>query len=109
MDMTNYMVYNLSMTKANIHAIKAQLSKYIGMVEGGETVVVCKRNIPVAEIRPIARKKKRIPKLGWAEGRGKILPSFDDPMSAKEIRLWEEGHEHDPLRDYAPRRKARRR
>src|SRR6266699_3220106 len=42
--------------KLNIHEIKDQFSKYIDMVESGQTIVVCKRNIPVAEIRPIEKK-----------------------------------------------------
>ena len=33
------------MVKLNLHQVKAQLSKYIGMVEAGEVVIVCKRNV----------------------------------------------------------------
>ena len=95
------MIYYLVMIKLNIHEIKTQFSKYIEMVEAGETVVVCKRNVPVAEIRPIEKKKeKRIPILGSAEGMGEIPPSFYEPMSEEELRLWEEGHEDDPLREF---------
>lgn len=91
------------MIKINIHEAKSQLSKYIEMVEAGETVVVCKRNIPVAEIRPIEKKEKRIPVLGSAEAAGKILPSFEGPVPDEELRLWEQGDEEDPLRKYAPK------
>lgn len=97
------------MIKLNIHEIKTQFSKYIERVEAGETVVVCKRNIPVAEIRRIESKNERLPVLGSAAGQGKILPSFYDPMPEKELRLWEDGHENDPLRAYAPKRKKIRR
>jgi prevent-host-death family protein len=94
----------MSMIKLNIHEIKTQLSKYIDLVEGGETVLVCKRNIPVAEIRSIEKtKQKRKPVLGWAEGQGKISLSFDEPMSKVELRLWEAGDENDPLKKYAPK------
>jgi antitoxin (DNA-binding transcriptional repressor) of toxin-antitoxin stability system len=96
------------MIKLNIHEVKTHLSKYLELVEGGETVVVCKRNIPIAEIRPLEKKKRRTPKLGWAEGQGKILPSFDDPLSESELSLWHEGHAADPLRDYAPKPKRSR-
>jgi prevent-host-death family protein len=91
------------MIKLNIHEIKNQLSKYIELVEAGATVVVCKRNVPVAEIRPIEHKKKRMPKLGWAEGRSVPPKSFHESMSKEDLRLWE-GDEDDPLRKYAPKR-----
>ena len=68
------------MIKLNIHEIKTQLSKYIELVEAGETVLVCKRNIPVAEIRSIGKtKQKRKPVLGWAEGQGMPI----EPMIAE--------------------------
>jgi len=93
------------MIKLNLHEAKTQFSKYIEMVEAGETVVVCKRNIPVAEIRPIETRKKKIPELGWAEGRGAVPADFRE-MSDEALRQWE-GDEHDPLRKYAPKSKTR--
>jgi len=88
--------------KLNLHQVKAQFSKYIDLVESGETVIVCKRNVPVAEIRPIARKEKKPPKLGWAEGAAKLPADFSQ-MSEQELAQWE-GDEHDPLLKYAPRK-----
>jgi prevent-host-death family protein len=85
------------MIKLNLNEVKAQLSKYIELVEAGETVVVCKRNVPVAEIRPIVHKKKKMPELGWAKtafGR----PDLKD-LSEEELLEWQ-GDEHDPLRKY---------
>ena len=96
------------MIKLNIYEIKTNLSKYIEMVERGETVVVCKRNVPIAEIRPIEKKKSRKPILGSAVGMGEIRPSFYEPMSEDELRLWEEGHAVDPLRTFSPKAKGRR-
>jgi prevent-host-death family protein len=89
--------------KLNLHEVKDQFSKYIEMVESGETIVVCKRNIPVAEIRPIEKKEKRIPILGSGASRGKTLKAFQEAMTEAELRLWENGDERDPLRKYAPR------
>jgi antitoxin (DNA-binding transcriptional repressor) of toxin-antitoxin stability system len=82
----------------NLHEVKDQLSKYIEMVEGGATIIVCKRNVPVAEIRPIEQVKKRTPKLGWAEGQVKIRASFIEPISEDDLKLWEGGDPGDPLR-----------
>ena len=44
------------MAKVNIRELKAHLSAFIERVEGGETIIVAKRNEPVAELRPIARR-----------------------------------------------------
>ena len=49
--------------KLNIHEVNTQFSKCIEMVEAGETIVVCKRNIPVAEIRAVEQKKERAPEI----------------------------------------------
>jgi prevent-host-death family protein len=43
------------MIQSNINEIKTHLSSYLEKVVRGETVIVCKRNIPIAEIRPIRR------------------------------------------------------
>jgi prevent-host-death family protein len=44
------------MAKVNIRELKAHLSAFIERVEAGETIVVAKRNEPVAELRPITRR-----------------------------------------------------
>jgi antitoxin (DNA-binding transcriptional repressor) of toxin-antitoxin stability system len=72
------------------------------MVEAGATVIICKRNVPVAEIRPIVQKKKKKPQLGWADGEF-IVPEDFNHMSGEEAAEWE-GDKDDPLRKYAPRR-----
>lgn len=84
-----------------LHEVKDQFSKYIEMVESGETIVVCKRNVPVAEIRPIEKKEKRTPVLGSAAGKHISLKSATQPMSEADLRSWE-GDEDDPLQKYLP-------
>ncbi len=108
LDLVHFIGHSMGMIKLNIHEIKTQFSKYIDRVEAGETVVVCKRNIPVAEIRRIESRTRRTPVLGSAAGQGKILTSFYEPMSEGELRLWEDGHGKDPLRAFAPVRKKAR-
>jgi prevent-host-death family protein len=46
------------MAKVNIRELKARLSEFVERVEAGETIVVAKRNEPVAELRPIPRRPK---------------------------------------------------
>jgi prevent-host-death family protein len=73
----------------NLNEVKAQLSKYVELVEAGETVVICKRNIPVAEIRPIHKQKRQKPVLGSAAGTFIIPPSFSDPLPGDVLDAFE--------------------
>ena len=70
--------------EVNIHEAKAQLSHLIERMQQGETVRICKRNQPVAELVPVkkASKKKRI--FGTLKGKIKILPGFYDPIYTDE-------------------------
>jgi prevent-host-death family protein len=49
------MTNNLTMsTMINIADLKARLSEFVGMAEAGEEVLVCRRNLPVARLVPLA-------------------------------------------------------
>ena len=43
------------MIKVNLADAKSRLSEYLKNVERGEVVILCRRNVPVAEIRPVPR------------------------------------------------------
>lgn len=68
------------MIRLNIHEAKTHLSRYLGKVERGETILLCKRNIPIAEIRPLPKAAKGKRPIGLGKGRIKILPGFFDPL-----------------------------
>lgn len=42
----------------NINEAKTHLSKYTRRVKAGETIILCERNRPIAEIRPISDGKR---------------------------------------------------
>jgi prevent-host-death family protein len=74
------------MITINIHEAKANLSRYLAAVEQGNTVVVCKRNVPIAEIRPLPRKPRSRRPIGLAGDKGVKLPdSFFEPLPAELI------------------------
>jgi antitoxin (DNA-binding transcriptional repressor) of toxin-antitoxin stability system len=106
-DMTNYMDYCMIMIKLNIHEIKAGFSRYIELVEAGDTVLVCKRNTPVAEIRPLEKKKLRKPVLGSAKGLIRIASDFDEPLSDQDLQSWYGIADDDPLKKFAPKSQKR--
>jgi antitoxin (DNA-binding transcriptional repressor) of toxin-antitoxin stability system len=68
------------MIKLNVHEAKTHLSRHLARVAKGESILLCKRNVPVAEIRPISpgRKKKR--PIGLAKGTFRIPPEFFEPL-----------------------------
>jgi antitoxin (DNA-binding transcriptional repressor) of toxin-antitoxin stability system len=68
------------MIKLNIHEAKTHLSRYLDQLVQGESILLCKRNTPIAEIRllPPARKEKR--PVGLAKGSFEVPKSFFDPL-----------------------------
>jgi antitoxin (DNA-binding transcriptional repressor) of toxin-antitoxin stability system len=68
------------MIRLNIHEAKTHLSKYLGRLESGETIVLCRRNEPIAEIRPLPRPEKTPRPAGLCEGRFVVPDSFFEPL-----------------------------
>ena len=67
------------MIKINISEAKAHFSRYIESVERCETVTVCRRNIPVADIRPLPQQPRERRPVGIDRGM-EILASFFEPI-----------------------------
>lgn len=84
------MVIIMTMIVVNIHEAKAKLSEYLDAVAGGEHVVICKRNRPVAELRAVAQKRTEPRPIGGAKG-VVIPPSFFDPMPDDFLDAFESG------------------
>src|SRR5437899_538504 len=80
----------MTMIMVNIHEAKARLSEFVDAVERGERVVICKRNHPVAELRPVEQKRTEPRPLGGATGIV-IPPSFFDPMPDDFLDAFESG------------------
>ena len=67
------------MIRINIAEAKAHFSRYIETVEKGETVTVCRRNVPVAEIRPLPQVLEKKRPVGIDRGM-EVPASFFDPL-----------------------------
>ncbi|WDN87634.1 hypothetical protein BuS5_00602 [Desulfosarcina sp. BuS5] len=81
--MINMMTYNRTMISLNINEIKTHFPSFLAKVSNGETVIVCKRNVPIAEIKPIAalpNKKRPIGLAGEEYPDFKISDAFFDPL-----------------------------
>jgi prevent-host-death family protein len=76
------------MTKLNVHEAKTHLSRYLDRVEAGETLILCRHNRPIAEVRPLKPKAKPARVFGLDDGFG-VSPKFFGPLPDDELRLWD--------------------
>lgn len=78
------------MIKINIQEAKTHLSRYLAEAERGERVVLCRRNVPVAELKPLgpAAADRGERPLGVAKGQIIIHDSFYDPLSDDLLKLF---------------------
>jgi antitoxin (DNA-binding transcriptional repressor) of toxin-antitoxin stability system len=68
------------MIKLNVHEAKTHLSRYLEKLARGETILLCKRNIPIAEIRPLPQQRKTKRPIGLAKGKFEVPPEFFEPL-----------------------------
>ena len=74
------------MLKVNIHEAKTHLSRYAKRVKAGETIVLCDRNKPFAEIRPFGKRAAKSAKpakrrMGMDEGKKLWTDDWDSPAT----------------------------
>ncbi len=77
------------MIKLNIHEAKTYLSKYLINLEKGESILLCKRNQPIAEIRPLRSVPQGQRPFGLAKGTITMPNSFWDPLPDDDLNLFE--------------------
>jgi antitoxin (DNA-binding transcriptional repressor) of toxin-antitoxin stability system len=65
------------MVKVNIAELKAKLSHYLQLMQSGETIIVMKRNVCIAEIKPPTPTKER--KIGPGH---ELYPHWKGDLSA---------------------------
>jgi antitoxin (DNA-binding transcriptional repressor) of toxin-antitoxin stability system len=77
------------MIRLNIHEAKTHLSRYLDRLQKGETIILCKRNVPIAEIRPLPRRRNSKRPIGRYKGQFKVPKSFFDPLPEEVLRSFE--------------------
>jgi len=80
LDLVYFLVKNLTMIKLNVHEAKTHLSHYLSCVQEGEKVILCKRNVPIAELRPLRSTRTELRPVGLAKGRFEVPSEFFDPL-----------------------------
>jgi antitoxin (DNA-binding transcriptional repressor) of toxin-antitoxin stability system len=87
-DLVHFMVHNIVVKRVNIHDAKTNLSRYLAELTPGETLVVCNRNQPVAELRSLRKKVVRKPRIGAARGEFVVPDSFFEPLPDEIIKAF---------------------
>jgi len=76
------------MIKVNIYQAKMNLSKYLRKLSEGESIVLCKRNEPIAEIRLLKRPRTKNRPVGLAKGQFKVPSSFFESLPAQLVKAF---------------------
>jgi antitoxin (DNA-binding transcriptional repressor) of toxin-antitoxin stability system len=85
------MIYfrTMSTTMLNMHQAKTHLSEVIAKLKPGDRVVLCRRNQPVAEIKPLPLPNHEPRPVGLGKGLAVIPPSFFDLLPADLLDAFE--------------------
>ncbi len=59
---------------------KAHLSKHIAGLKAGDRIILCRRNRPVAEIRPLSASEDQPRPVGLGRGLAEVSDTFFDPL-----------------------------
>lgn len=79
----------MTMIKVNVHEAKANLSRYLELAEQGETVVVCRRNQPIAELRGIPAVSAEPRPIGLARDRFTVPEAFFERLPEELVRAFD--------------------
>jgi antitoxin (DNA-binding transcriptional repressor) of toxin-antitoxin stability system len=67
-------------TTLNMHEAKTHLSRHVARLKPGDRIILCRRNLPVAEILPISEPSGEPRPMGLGEGLAEVPDSFYDPL-----------------------------
>jgi prevent-host-death family protein len=76
------------MKKVNLYEAKAHLSALVDRVAEGETVLICRRNVPAAELRPVPKARRTRRPIGLVPGFA-VPPSFFEPLPEDVVATFE--------------------
>ncbi len=68
------------MIRLNIHEAKTHLSRYLDQIDKSGGILLCKRNVPVAEVRAITQKESDPRPVGLEKGRFEVDATFFDAL-----------------------------
>jgi len=75
-------------TKTDVREAKTHLSFFLQRNLKEEMILLCRRNVPVTELRPIKKDKKTKRPIGLVKGQLKIPKNFFKPLPEEVTRLF---------------------
>ena len=82
------------MIRINIHEAKTHLSRHLARVENeGVTILICRRNVPIAEIRALHPQPSGPRELGQLKGQFEVPESFFEPLPEDLLVAFDGGEE----------------
>lgn len=76
------------MIRVNVTDARAKLSAYLKLVELGQTIVICRRNVPVAQLRAIVAATDDRRPVGIDRGM-RVPDSFFEPLPSELVDAFE--------------------
>lgn len=86
-------VYVATMISISIPAAKKHLSKYLANLRPGDRILICKRNVPIAELRALPRQGAKPRPIGLAKGEFSVPANFLDPLPANVLEEFDGGRD----------------
>ena len=80
------------MIRLNIADAKTHLSRHLERVEQGETIILCRRNVPIAEIHPLPKQASEPRPVGIDRGMV-VPPAFFEDLPEDLLQAFEAGGE----------------
>ena len=78
--MVGYLVDYPTMFRVNIHDMKTNLSKHLDDLAPGDRLVICRRNVAIAEVRRLPDSSKGPRRFGLARGQFTVPATFFEPL-----------------------------
>jgi antitoxin (DNA-binding transcriptional repressor) of toxin-antitoxin stability system len=75
--------------EAEIEEIENDFPSYLHRVEDGETILILKGGVPLAEIKPINFQNQSIRPFGLCQGEFIVPDDFDDPLPEEILKEFE--------------------
>jgi antitoxin (DNA-binding transcriptional repressor) of toxin-antitoxin stability system len=79
----------MSTIMLNMHEAKTRLSEVIARLKPGDRIVLCRRNRPVAEIRPLPASSQEARPVGLGKGLVEIPSTFFEPLPEEFLQAFE--------------------
>jgi prevent-host-death family protein len=76
------------MNQVNIYEAKVNLSALVNRVARGETILICRRNVPAAELRPVPKPRRTRRPIGLVPG-FTVPASFFEPLGEELVDAFE--------------------